>query len=251
LGLKAKRMTMDGRSNLFFPYEYAPAWHENQLTRALLVLLRYSPMAHQVWLRAVAPDRSLQELPKAEFATQRQKVFEPGALPPDAEAVTGISVWLAPDAAQIREAMSFSERQQVLDAIITYGDALVIVVENKIRIAGVTEQPHRINQHGVPIAWNDRPVSVDWQTLLGASSELVERLLVSGAEQLLLTDLSELVEAYFPQIGPYSNLARCGSQPFRLERRLDVVLGEAMESPETQELGRRDLSGLARSPWPI
>jgi hypothetical protein len=237
---------MDSRLNFFFPYERAPAWHENQLTRALLVLLRYSPIAHQVWLRMVAPERSLQNLPKAEFATQRQKVLEAGASPTDGEAVAGISVWLAPDAAPISEAMSPSERQQVLDGIITYGDALVVVVENKIRIGGVTEQPHRINLHGAPIVWNDVPAAVDWQTLLGALSDLVERSLVSGAEQLLLTDFLELVEAYFPRIGPYSTLARCGSQPFRLERRLDTVLGVAIDIPETQELGRRDLRGTGK-----
>jgi hypothetical protein len=162
IGHKSKGKTMDSRLNFFFPYERAPAWHENQLTRALLVLLRYSPIAHQVWLRMVAPERSLQNLPKAEFATQRQKVLEAGASPTDGEAVAGISVWLAPDAAPISEAMSPSERQQVLDGIITYGDALVVVVENKIRIGGVTEQPHRINLHGAPIVWNDVPAAVDW-----------------------------------------------------------------------------------------
>jgi hypothetical protein len=237
---------MDTRLNFFFPYESAPAWHENQLTRALLVLLRYSPMAHQVWLRMVAPKRSLQDLPKAEFATQRQKVFESGVNAADGEAVTGISVWLAPDAAPISEAMTPSERLQVLDGIITYGDTLVVVIENKIRIGGVTEQPHRINLHGAPVVWNDVPSSVDWQTLLAAFSDLVERSLVSGAEQLLITDFLELVEAYFPRIGPYSTLARCGSQSFRLERRLDAVLGKAIHTPDGQELGRRDISGTGK-----
>jgi hypothetical protein len=234
---------MDSRLNFFFPYERAPAWHENQLTRALLVVLRYSPMAHQIWLRMVAPGHTLQDLPKAEFATQRQRVLESGATPSDGEAVTGISVWLAPDAAPISEAMSPSERQQVLDGVITYGDALVVVVENKIRIGGVTEQPHRINLHGAPVVWNDVPAAVDWQTLLAAFSDLIERSLVSGAEQLLVADFLELVEAYFPRIGPYSTLARCGSQPFRLERRLDTVLGKAVDIPDTPEAGRRDLSG--------
>ncbi len=35
---------MDEHLNFFIPYENAPAGHENQLTRALLVVLRYSPM---------------------------------------------------------------------------------------------------------------------------------------------------------------------------------------------------------------
>jgi hypothetical protein len=121
--------------------------------------------------------------PKAEFATQRQRVFEPGVKVADGEAVTGISVWLAPDAAQISESMAVSDRIQVLDAIITYGETLVVVIENKISFGGVTEQPHRINLHGATVAWNETPRSVDWQTLLAAFSDLVERSLLSRAEE--------------------------------------------------------------------
>jgi hypothetical protein len=234
------------RLNFFFPYESAAAWHENQLTRALLVVLRYSPMAHQVWLRMVAPEYSLQNLPNAEFATQRQRVIEPGVKVADGEAVTGISVWLAPDAAQISESMAASDRLQVLDAIITYGDTLVVVVENKISFGGVTDQPHRINLHGAPIVWDETPHSVNWQTLLAAFADLVEHSLLSRAEELIITDFLELVEAYFPIIGPYSTLARCGNQPFRLNRRLDVVLGKGVHSPDAQWPGTRDLSGTGK-----
>ena len=55
--------------NYFVPYETAGAQHENQLTRALLVVLRYSPMAHQAWLRLVSREAQLHELPEAAFAT--------------------------------------------------------------------------------------------------------------------------------------------------------------------------------------
>lgn len=63
------------RLNCFVPYENAAASHENQLTRALLVVLRYSPMAHQAWLGMVDRGLRLHNLSKAEFATQRQHVL--------------------------------------------------------------------------------------------------------------------------------------------------------------------------------
>jgi hypothetical protein len=86
---------MDSHLIFFVPYEKAAAWHENQLTRALLVVLRYSPMAHQAWLRMVAPEHPLHNLSKAEFATQRQHVLGIDSEVPEGEAVLGISVWLA------------------------------------------------------------------------------------------------------------------------------------------------------------
>jgi hypothetical protein len=57
------------RLNFFRPFERLAPNHENELTRALLVVLRLSPLAHVVWLRYVAPDRQLEQLPPAEFDT--------------------------------------------------------------------------------------------------------------------------------------------------------------------------------------
>ncbi|MFZ2542412.1 MAG: hypothetical protein WAW75_11665 [Gallionella sp.] len=234
---------MDNHLNFFVPYEKAAAWHENQLTRALLVVLRYSPMAHQAWLRLVAPEQHLHELSKAEFATQRQRVLGTDSEVPEGEAVHGISVWLAPDAALVSTPIEPSDRQQVLDGIVTYGNDLVVVIENKVAWGGVTEQPHQINLHGSPVVFEEKPRSVTWQQLLGALSDLVERDLVSGAERLLISDFFDLVEKYFPRIGPYSTLARCGDQRFRVERRLHTIQGEVVGTDTGKALGWRDLAG--------
>lgn len=122
---------MDSHLNFFVPYERAAASHENQLTRALLVVLRYSPMAHQAWLHLVAPGKQLHDLSKAEFAVQRQRVLGADSEVPEGEAILGISVWLAPDAVPVRTPIESSDRQQVLDGIVTYGTDLVVVIENK------------------------------------------------------------------------------------------------------------------------
>jgi hypothetical protein len=234
------------RVNFFVPYERAAAWHENQLTRALLVVLRYSPMAHQAWLRLVAPKEHLQDLSEATFATQRQLVLGTDTEVPKGEAIRGISVWLAPDAAQVRKSILDSDREQVLDGIVTYGTDLVIVIENKITWGRVTVQPHRINLHGSPVKFRTKPVSISWQQLLGVLSGLVERDLVPGAERLLINDFFDFVEEHFPLIGPYSTLAQCGGQRFRIGRRLDAILGEVVGTDEGKALGARDLSGTQK-----
>ena len=82
-----------------------------------------------------------------------------------------------------------------------------------------------------------------WQQLLGVLSDLVERDLVSGAERLLISDFFELVEEHFSHIGPYSTLARCGNQRFRIERRLDNVQGKVVGIDRGKALGWRELAG--------
>ena len=237
---------MDSHLNFFIPYENAAASHENQLTRALLVMLRYSPMAHQAWLRLVAPKKHLHDLSKADFATQRQRVLGTDTEVPEGEVVPGISVWLAPDAAQDSTPIKDSDREQVLDGIVNYGNDLVVVIENKIGWGGVTEQPHRINLHGSPVRFEEKPCSVKWQQLLEVLFGLVERDLVSGAERLLISDFFDLVESHFPLIGPYSTLARCGDKRFRVERRLDTILGKVVGTDKGKAKGGRDLSGTAK-----
>jgi hypothetical protein len=237
---------MTSHLNFFVPFQSAPAWHENQLTRALLVVLRYSPMAHQAWLERVAPGRRLHALPPAEFATQRQRVLSSRETLTDGDAIPGISVWLAPDAKQVNATLEASDRQQVLDAIITYGGELVVVVENKISWCDPTEQPHRINLHGAPVQFEEQPRSVPWQDLLAMLSDLVERDLVAGAERLVIGDFLDLVEAHFPTIGPYSTISRCGTNAFRLERRLDAVQGFAVGADEGKAQGWRNIGGTQK-----
>lgn len=234
---------MSDRLNFFLPYQSAPAGHENQLTRALLVVLRYSPLAHQSWLSLVSPGRSLHELPRPQFATQRQRIDVASSDVGEGEEIPGVSVWLAPDATHIEGVMEASDRQQVLDGIITYGTDLVVVVENKIHWNRPTTQPNHINLHGSPVRFEERPRSVQWQEVLGIFSDLVERDLVHGAERLLVLDFLDLVEDHFPRIGPYSTLARCGQHRFRLERRLDALIGSAAGTDRGKALGWRDIEG--------
>jgi hypothetical protein len=103
--------------NFFMPFRRLEPNHENQLTRALLVVLRLSPMAHTVWLRLVAPDHNLPALPVATFQTQMRSVRHAG----DAdEPVALASVFLTPEVPLTGGGVvTESDRGQVLDAVIT------------------------------------------------------------------------------------------------------------------------------------
>lgn len=229
--------------NFFAPYQSLPAGHENQLTRALMVVLRYSPMAHHAWLRWVAPEHELQKLQPAEFAIQQERVLPDYSAVEEAEEIPGISVWLAPDAQAANAPVEPSGRRQILDAIISYGGDLVLVIENKIGWGKTTQQPYQVNVHGTPVRFDQAPKSVSWQEVLEGLADLVERNLVHGAERLLISDFLGFVEEQFPQIGPYSKLRHCGDSAFRIGRRLDVVQGLAAGSDKGKGQGWRDIEG--------
>ena len=82
------------RLNFFQPFENLAPGHENQLTRALLLLLRFSPLAHECWLRHIGLTPHLYQLPEAVFHTQRRAI--PLEHDEEAEPLPLISVFLAP-----------------------------------------------------------------------------------------------------------------------------------------------------------
>lgn len=97
---------MDSHLNCFIPCESARAWHENQhpsIASGIALL----PAGALVVADLVAPEHRLQNLSTASFETQRARLLSAAADVPNAEAMTGISVLLAPDASSDFQVLSW------------------------------------------------------------------------------------------------------------------------------------------------
>ena len=207
---------MPDRLNFFEPWE-SPARHENQLTRALLVVLRYCPIAHQAWLSLIDaaarspvdpefPKLRLHSLDLPIFDTQRAHILR-DELQRDTgesqrgmnERMRGISVLCAADASsRVSGAIVESDRGQVLDGIIRYGDELVIVLKSEPTSLPDDSQARNINLYGQPINQTAvRPIF--WRDVLDNFIDLADqkRSLVSGAEREILNDFLALVAENF------------------------------------------------------
>jgi hypothetical protein len=212
--------------NFFEPFERLPPNHENQLTRALLLVLRLSPIAHESWLARAAPGRRLHELPVAVFNTQRRAVREGSSAE---DQVPVISVFLAPNQPLGEDIIvKESDRLQVLDAVIEYGDALVMVIENKVAEASDAQARElNITGAGVVIVPGQERQVVTWPEVIGDVTGIVERGLAGGAERTILEDFLAYVEDHFAELGPYRTLGLAKGNDFRTRRRLRALLGEA------------------------
>lgn len=246
---------MQDRLNFFEPWERSPANHENQLTRALLVVLRYCPIAHQAWLSLVDAAASsrliLHSLPRPTFDTQRAQILTSESQPKTNEPIKGISVLCAADASnEVQSAVLESDRGQVLDGVIRYGDDYVIVLESKLRefAPGMMDQVSNINLHGQPIQFDGPVRIISWRDVLASFTDLAdqERRLVSGAEREILNDFLAFVDKNFPELGPFNTLERCAGEPSRVRRRLDVILNEVLGTDDTTLPGTHTSVKLAR-----
>jgi hypothetical protein len=237
--------SMQDRLNFFEPWE-RPAHHEDQLTRALLVVLRYCPIAHQVWLSLVdaavpssldpSPTRlSLHSLPRPKFDTQRAQILRSGHQPKTNEPIKGISVLCSADASnEVRSPVLESDRGMVLDGIITYGDDTVIVLESKLQEGADDSQASNINFHGQPIQFDGLVRKIAWRDILANFIDLVDekRSLLNSAEREVVNDFLAFVEKNFPQLGPFNTIERCAGEPTRVGRRLHAILSEVLSADE-------------------
>jgi hypothetical protein len=248
---------MQDRLNFFEPWE-RPANHENQLTRALLVVLRCCPIAHQAWLSLIEaaapldqrlPRLVLYSLSRPTFDTQRAQILRSEDQPKTNEPIQGISVLCAADASTgIQGAVLESDRRMVLDGIIRYGDDCVIVLESKLYESADDRQARNINLYDQPIQFDGPIRKISWRDVLASFTDLSDedRRLVSGAEREILNDFLAFVDKNFPQLGPFNTLGRCAGVASRVQRRLHAILSEFLEIDGTTLPGAHSSVKLAR-----
>lgn len=235
---------MSNHLNLFVPYDRLPLHHENQLTRALLIVLSSVPLAHTIWLHLVGPELNLDSAGPMQFRTQTATPMA-SHLPRSISdgVLRGISVSLGPDTSQPTANVQTSDRQQILDGIIQYGESDVIVIENKIYDGAGLQQASQINTSGAPVVFEGAVRPISWRRLLQSFADLSIEGRVYGSELRILDDFLQYTELYFPQIGPYSTLRRAGKSIPRIVRRLDEIIAKVVgvEEISRQELGFRSL----------
>jgi hypothetical protein len=219
---------VDRHLNVFLPYERSPR-HEDQLTRAAMIVMRAVPLARDALLARIGALPSAR-LPEPDVDMQTRHVTRPPTL--DETEIPAvhklISVFLSPDegldlsGAQIQE----RDREQRLDGVVRFGDDLVVVIESKTVGAAPVDQAVQVRLRGVQVE-DPRVVWLGWHELLADWWALLERGLLAPAERVLMEDLIAFTEEHFGHLLPFTTLGRAGEHDLRRQRRLMALLREA------------------------
>ena len=214
---------MSRHINAFIGYEKKPHHHEDNLTRAFLLVLRGVPVAHAAWLdlvdrahraNEVAGVPRLHELPSPRVDTQV------GAIPGGVNKV--ISLVQTDEQVFKEQDLEPSQRQQRLDGIVVY-DQLALVAENKPSHRNIWDGQLRINvPDGVEL--DPRAACITWKDIVEAWGQLLEAGHLGLAETVLLGDFLDYIEEFFPTLRPYSKVGLCGPDHERLGRRCKALL---------------------------
>ena len=214
--------------SVFLPYDRPPQ-HEDQLTRAAMIVMRAVPLARDALLARLGAPTSAR-LPEPELDMQTSYVMAaPLLAEPDGLALQElISVFLSPDERLNLPEAEVTERAegQRLDGVLRFGDQLVVVIECKVVPHALTRQAEELQRHGVTIG-KTKVVSLGWHEVLEDWWALLEHGLLAPAERVLVEDLVAFTEEHFPHLLPFTTLGRAGEHGLRRQRRLVALLREA------------------------
>jgi hypothetical protein len=225
-------------TNTFEVFSSEKAGNENHLTRALLVLLRLSPLAHEVWLRELGLGTvGLTGMGEPGFAFQTAVPQAPD-LGDVGDQMRGISVFISREPAYNSGPIEQSERRQIPDALITYPGPeppVLVVVESKVREMADALQARDINLGEVRPSWDPPvPVEILWSDFIDELWRLVDLRVAAGAEERVLLDFFDFVDHYYREVGPYGTLRRCGGVKERIRRRCRRLLEAATDLPASE-----------------
>jgi len=219
--------------NVFEPYRELSSHHEDQLTRAAMIVLRMVPLARETLLRAIG-EGSLSGLPECSLDMQATHVVDPAPAGGEEQAPARgrlVSVFLTPDIEPfpLAEEVSETDRGPRFDGVLRFDPELVVVVESKVCRRWARRDGHRaaeLNLRGARFG-ERRTCLLPWHDLLESWMRLIELDLLSTAERSLVQDMLDYAHRDFAHLLPFGSLRRAGSDPTRRQRRLRSLLSQA------------------------
>ncbi len=219
--------------NVFEPYRDLGRGHEDQLTRAAMIVLRLVPLAREALLHEIG-EPSQSRLPDCAIDLQAAHLVDPseeGASNGNVERGRLVSVFLTPDfePPEIVGEVTDTDRGQRFDGVLRFDPDLVVLVESKVCRKWARRDGERVNELNLGgVRFHERRTCVlRWHDLLEAWWRLAEIGVLSPAEHALVQDMLGYAHQDFGHLLPFGSLRRVGTDTTRRKWRLRSLLREA------------------------
>lgn len=241
------------RLDLFNPFRHKPTEHEDRLTWAFLVALKYEPLL-QRFLRAAVLDTvpagtfvGEWEWKPAEVRTQIDRL--------ESGASFVVSVVLSNERLKTRVPVKWVDRRPRYDGTVHYADGLVLVIENKPLRENVSTSQLSLSRESAGDEaelpdLHDEAVSITWPQILEALLEYDQSPVASYTGRLMAQDLLALVEETRPELNPYRTFDLCGNVEAAVRKRVSLLVRELGQRTGL-EVGERRGEPFLRRPKAI
>ena len=217
------------RLNYFNPYQDKGAWHEDQLTRAFLVVVRMVPLALAGFLDLIRDQQVVRgselKLPAStelltsdvEIETQKNSISQ----------TTGrlISIMMTDEDWKPEKDVVASDRGARYDGVLSFDPSWIVVIENKPSSQNIwEEQVHPNVPEGCEIEIDKVAVVLQWRNVILRLTALIAADILHGAERMIVDDFLQFVDEHFSRLNPYGTFGKCRNSVLLLERRCGSIL---------------------------
>lgn len=231
-----KRTRIMTHINYFEPYESKQAHHEDQLTRAFMVVLRYVPSALMMFYDSVigainekASEKEIKidllsisqiDLKNLHFETQIQNIDE------TFETNTIISVLITDEQFDAQGQVTESDRGARYDGVIYFSSDVAFIIENKPSRGNVWEQQLSPSAESLPDDVEIIPIAsiIEWKNIIKNLNRLKNNNLLCRAEKEIISDFLDFIDENFPTLNPYDSFTDCKNNLELLNRRVKNIL---------------------------
>ena len=212
--------------NYFFPYDKGTNNHEDHLTRAFLVLLKFSPTTLKSFYSYVKTQTNNSELRPLHQFEFKNVTFETqvGSLP---NSNTYASILITNENIEIEREIIPIDRKAIYDGVIDFNNELVFFIETKPNKNNVWENQLCPSINDIPedSTLIKEPIILEWKEVINLLHNINESETTLPTEKLLISDFFDLVNAHFDYLNPYNDFSKCHSN-YLVSKRIDQILKE-------------------------
>lgn len=215
------------RVNLFNPFSSPPVQHENRLTWAFLIALKYAPSFQNFFRGLVEAKLPMGDRVHGNFwDPARISTQTKGTESPTSRLVS----ILLTDETIGHISVKWSDRDPVYDGVIEYPDGLTLIVENKLSHGNVWKEqlwPSRSSFSSEDISdifLHGSAICLEWSDILEEVLKYTDSGMDSFANREIFRDFLSFVEETHPDLTPYRTFRLCRDRKRALDRRARLLV---------------------------
>ena len=230
--------------SLFSPFGNTPE-HEDRLTWAFLVALKYDPSL-QTFLRDLVESR----LPLEHW--DHRYTWEPGRVSTQTSKIESsscflVSILLTDVRQEERIEVKWSDRGARYDGVVEYPDGLTLIIENKPSHGDVWKEQLSPSRRSFSsdvevedVKLYESAICLEWSDILEGVLRYIHSGIPPFGSREIARDFLSFVEELHPDLTPYRTFELCGHRPEALKRRMILLV--AALTRDGENLGRKELS---------
>lgn len=218
--------------NIFNSFRNKENSHEDELTRAFLILVENIPMIQGMFINCIREDminkRCKHIIPdlfskESSIESIKTQITDSNYLFKQAVERRVVSIIISDDKLSKETKVKNSNRRARYDGVIIYEPSWLLIIENKPSVENVWLEQLNPNVSD-DIEIEEKPIALSWREILEKVNSLIEKKLLNGLEEKIVSDFIEFIDNNYPELNPYTTFVICNDNNYLLKKRCTSIM---------------------------